>query len=427
MHAGDKKRKFVFGIKTLLFIVLTFCIGSIGLLFSLFIPILGLSSAVVVLLVLIIAMVLSLLSMYLLSVFFLNPIDELTTSLRRVAEDDLENEIKVVKGYRSSALFVAFDLMLNNLGEKTRDMRKINSLTSKNLTDIRGKVGDVITSTEQVAQAIEEIAGGAENQSLLSQGTDEKIVKLYEVGAQLDKQNEEVINNAVKTQEVIYQSQEVIESLIKGVYGLSKVSSESANEVKNLESHAKKIMNIVEVSDGIAKQTNLLALNATIEAARAGEQGKGFAVVANEVKKLAEESQESSANIQNIVAMVMESIHKVASKMEDSIEKVSVETDSARKAKKALLTIVESMDDVLASVELMSEYFEKQQGFIESIQVHSKDASSVAIETSSSAEEVSASSLQTVEIMKGISREINNFLELHEDLKNNIEYYKDNN
>ena len=129
-----------------------------------------------------------------------------------------------------------------------------------------------------------------EHQANISQETDEKILSLYDIANKLDEKNEEVINNAVETQKVIYKSQEIIESLIQGVYALSNTSNESAQEVKNLEYEAKKIITIVETSNEIANQTNLLALNASIEAARAGEHGKGFAVVAGEVKKLAEQN-----------------------------------------------------------------------------------------------------------------------------------------
>lgn len=146
-------------------------------------------------------------------------------------------------------------------------------------------------------------------------------------------------------------------------------------------------------------------------------------MVAEEVRKLAEESQKSSENIQEIAELVMESVLQVSAKMENSISKASSETDSAEKAKQALLTIVESMDRVLISVETMNGYFEDQGRSIEMIQAHSKEASAVAIETSSASEEVSASSLQTVKIVSEISNEISKLIDLSKELRKEMNKY----
>jgi methyl-accepting chemotaxis protein len=126
---------------------------------------------------------------------------------------------------------------------------------------------------------------------------------------------------------------EMIESnkvnLNKTVESIDKIKDSSASSMDNVQLLARKtneVESVMEHIQAIANQTNLLALNAAIEAARAGEHGKGFAVVANEVRKLAEQSSESSVMIQNILQEILTAKNNVIGGLHhtDSIVKSSV-------------------------------------------------------------------------------------------------------
>lgn len=419
-----KEKSNLYGMQIILFIGVTVLMLSFASILLFVIVPMELTSWLTVLLGMVLSISVSFITMYILDRLLLKPINGIIELFTYVSKGDLTKRMNVSRKDEYGTLVKSYNAMVEGLSLVMKSANAVAVSTGKTSKKLNEVTNEVLMTTKHVTQAIDEIAKGAEQQAIISQETDGKIIQLFDISTQLDKQNERVINSAVETQEVIYNSQEIIESLIKGVYGLSQTSIDSANEVKTLEQQAKKIINIVETSNGIAKQTNLLALNASIEAARAGEQGKGFAVVANEVKKLAEESQRSSKDIQQIAEMVMNSIHKVSHKMEESIDKVKIETESAEKAKLALLTIVESMDKVLESVEVMNGYFAEQLKYMTAIQEHSRQASTVAIETSSSSEQVSASSLQTAEIMNQVSKDIANFIQNYEEMKKTIEFFK---
>ena len=100
----------------------------------------------------------------------------------------------------------------------------------------------------------------------------------------------------------------VMTKAMSGVLALSENVSETENIVENLGKDSGAISNIVDVIRGVAEQTNLLALNAAIEAARAGEQGRGFAVVADEVRSLANKTQQSTEEIESIIKSLQNNV-----------------------------------------------------------------------------------------------------------------------
>jgi methyl-accepting chemotaxis protein len=127
----------------------------------------------------------------------------------------------------------------------------------------------------------------------------------------------------------------------------------------NLSARSVEIQSIVGVIEDIAAQTNLLALNASIEAARAGEYGKGFAVVAQEVRKLAESTSDSTANIQTLTSSLREEIEEALESTRRSAELVekgvAVSLDTASKIESILGTVEQSQGDIGAIQEMIEE------------------------------------------------------------------------
>ncbi|MFZ3589222.1 methyl-accepting chemotaxis protein [Bacillus sp. DJP31] len=314
--------------------------------------------------------------------------------------------------------------MIVNLETIVKHTQNASQLTFETSSDLRESAREAAASSEQITAAIDEVARGAEQQSAISQETDEKVNQFLHVASQLEGQSHVVIETAKNTQENIFSNQEVLEKLIQGVQRLSVATSDSSTEVKKLEGRTKQIKKIIERTNQIASQTNLLALNASIEAARAGEHGKGFAVVANEVRKLAVQSNNTTVEIDTIIKLILESIEVVSTKMAESILQAQEESKSAVLAKNALSKIVHSMDQVLQSVQSMDELLMQQKEYIQTIQDHSKEGLSYAIQASSSTQEVAASSIQASGNMNGVIENIDSLLKMAKDLNESVSRFK---
>lgn len=168
------------------------------------------------------------------------------------------------------------------------------------------------------------------------------------------------------TSEMVHQSKEgrdsvsKVESLIKH---LGEQSKETSSSMTQLGIRSKEIEDIVKVITDIAEQTNLLALNASIEAARAGEHGKGFAVVASEVRKLAENTANSTKNISELTKKIQMEIEEALKANEKSIlfvnEGIELSTTTTEKIDQiqtVIQTVQAEVNDVIETIKEQKEY-----------------------------------------------------------------------
>ena len=136
--------------------------------------------------------------------------------------------------------------------------------------------------------------------------------------------------------------------------------SEGARSLQELRVLSDQIGTIISVINEIASQTNLLALNAAIEAARAGEQGRGFAVVADEVRKLAEKTTGSTAEIQRVIESIRHKTAQTADSMEGSVKAVQGAVDFVTDTGEALVEIVGRMEGMVNAIDEISQTLEAE-------------------------------------------------------------------
>jgi len=131
--------------------------------------------------------------------------------------------------------------------------------------------------------------------------------------------------------------------------------NQSADQMNILIEHGQEINSVLTVIKAVAEQTNLLALNAAIEAARAGEQGRGFAVVADEVRKLAQRTQESTFEIETVIANIRQATDESAALMRENSESADQGAQAIKDTETCLQLITGSFSDIISKNELIND------------------------------------------------------------------------
>jgi len=185
----------------------------------------------------------------------------------------------------------------------------------------------------------------------------------------------------------------------------------SAGVVANLGERSKEIGQIVDTISGIAGQTNLLALNAAIEAARAGEQGRGFAVVAEEVRKLAEQSQEAAKKIAILISEIQGDTNKAVIAMDSGTREVKLGAEvvnASGQAFQEITTLVTQVSgqvsEISSAIDQMASDSEQIVGSVKRIDDLSKKAAGEAQTVSAATEEQSASMEEIAALSRALAK-----------------------
>lgn len=159
----------------------------------------------------------------------------------------------------------------------------------------------------------------------------------------------------------------VVERTIVSIQTVADDVDTTTQLILNLADDSKKISLVLDVIRGIAEQTNLLALNAAIEAARAGEQGRGFAVVADEVRSLAQRTQQSTQEIQSIIASLQTRSDDAVKAMHRSREQVQSSVGEARQAGERIQSIANAIQDIADMTNQIASATEEQNSVAEEL------------------------------------------------------------
>ncbi len=226
------------------------------------------------------------------------------------------------------------------------------------------------TLDELIGQVRESAHNGIEMaEQQLSRGTNvaSAVTELNNSSAEISS-NAEVASELTSSMQA--QSQEGMNALndnITSIQHLSGTMANSSDNIAKLSNETKNIASILDVIKGVSSQTNLLALNAAIEAARAGEAGRGFAVVADEVRHLAQRTQEAATEIENMIVNLQEGTLSVVSSMEESQRNSTTSVDKANVADEKMQSIIQSLQQVDNENHAVAEATKQQSDVIKSI------------------------------------------------------------
>ncbi|MEL6232642.1 MAG: methyl-accepting chemotaxis protein [Cyanobacteria bacterium J06627_3] len=163
------------------------------------------------------------------------------------------------------------------------------------------------------------------------------------------------------------QGEQAVGESLEGMFVLEEKVDAIAETIVNLSAQASQISNVSQLVIDFANQTNMLALNSSVEAVRAGEHGKGFALVANEIRKLADQSQQSADKINNLVSNIQKSINETVMVTEEGTKTVKTGVQIAKRTESAFSDIKEAVSQVVLNNQQVSLNLKQQVDAIQQV------------------------------------------------------------
>jgi len=279
-------------------------------------------------------------------------------------------------------------------------------------------------ASEHITLTVQELAVGSNKQMDTVEDSSRVIREITDHTKTISNHTEKMTRDVLHASALSTEGNEAIQKVNGQMNSIYENANSLSKAVRSLNDRSHEIGNITNVITGISAQTNLLALNAAIEAARAGEHGKGFAVVADEVRKLAEESTNSSEQIANLIQLIQNDTNVTLETMEKAAEEVQSGLNVVNVAGRSFEKIEHAVNSVVSQIEDISESLKKLSSGIISVNDSINNVSNVAQESSMITQNISAATEEQLASMEEITSSSLALAKLADDLQVIINQFK---
>lgn len=360
----------------------------------------------------------------LISLSISRPLKNIMNLMGKVEQGDLTVSSDIEGNNEIGKLSASFNKMIENIRNLLIEAENVTKEVERDTNIIKNSSEQSALAAGQVANAINELAGGAAEQAKQAENTNMLMDQLANNINHVVKRIEDIMNTIEHTETSRDYAAKTMDQLNEKTKNAIESSNQINKEIQELSGEAKEIIQVVKAITAISEQTNLLALNAAIEAARAGEAGKGFAVVAEEIRKLAQGTKDATGMISQIISNIQAKTERAVSvvKTSDMIfeeqKEIVYRTDKAfNEMAQSMQKMIGQIEDINNKIQAIGEQKEQTVGAIEHI-------ASIVEESAASIEEVTATSEEQTSSAEQLAVLANNLASVIENLNKSLSRFK---
>ncbi len=322
----------------------------------------------------------------------LRPLGMLQEAAVRIASGDLTSQEISVANKRDEIgrIVIAFGDMTKQLKQIIGDVKETTVQIDQMAVTIQEGAMAVREQNQNVVVASQEIAAGNEQTATAMESTVQTVQQFLGELSHLDDSIEKMDQVANQVAETGQKSYTVLQEFLADGTETNKKFRDVRQTMSMLEEKSNRINDVIETIRKIAGQTNLLALNAAIESARAGEAGRGFAVVANEVRKLAEQTEEATMVIQESIRDIQRQVDEAMEKTNETMEKYNAGSKRIDSVTQGITTLSEMTDILKNSLVQVHSRVETMKSGQEKVNESVLTVTAISEQTAAATEEVSA-------------------------------------